>query len=201
MIYGWKAKDLGQTQIPGACPSCGTEGSVALHVVQKYAHFLFIPVFPLRRSAVTVCGHCKHTLEGKELSPSAQMVYQSARSEFKAPVWMWSGLIIIGLLTPVAVWQSNKHDKAVLARLNAPQVGDMYEIKLGTRRYTLYKVEEVSGDSIYVSVFNYETNKHRGLGELLDKEDGEFGPDLIGYSRADVLAMREDRMIQGLRDL
>lgn len=201
MIYGWKAKDLGQTMVPGACPSCGTENSVALHVVQKYAHVLFIPLLPFGRKAITVCEHCKQTLEGKALSPSSQMVYQSARAQFKAPVWMWSGVIIIALLTPVAMWQSAKHDKEVLARLNAPQVGDLYEIKLGSRSYTYYKVEEVSGDSIYVSIFNYETNKMRGLSELLDKEDGEFGPDLIGYSRADVLAMREDRMIVGLKDI
>ncbi len=201
MFYGWKAKDLGQTQVPGACPSCGTEGSVALHVVQKYAHGIFIPAFPLGKKAITVCGHCKQTLEGKELSPSAQMVYQSARSQFKTPIWMWSGVIIIALLTPLAIWQSDKHDKEVLARLNAPKVGDLYEIKLGYKSYTLYKVEQVSGDSIYVSTFNYESNKLRGLSDLLDKEDGEFSPDLVGYSRADVLAMREDRTIVGFRDL
>ena len=201
MFYGWKAKDLGQVQVPGTCPSCATEGSVALHVFQKYAHVLFIPAFPLGKKAVTVCGHCKQTLEGKELSPSGKLVYESARSQFKTPVWMFSGMIVIALLTPLAIWQSGKYNAKVLAQLNAPKVGDMYEVKLGTRSYTLYRVEEVSGDSIYTSIFNYETNKTRALGDLLDKPDGEFGEDLIGYSRADVIAMREDGMIVGIRDL
>ena len=154
MFYGWKAKDLGQVHVPGTCPSCATEGSVALHVFQKYAHVLFIPAFPLGKKAITVCGHCKQTLEGKELSPSAQMVYQSARGQFKTPGWMFSGLIVIALLTPLAIWQSGKYNAKVLARLNAPGVGDMYDVKLGTRSYTLYRVERVSGDSIYTSIFN-----------------------------------------------
>ena len=171
-----------------------------MHVLQKYAHAIFIPAFPIGKKAISVCGHCKQVLEGKELSPSAQMVYQSARSQFKPPVWMWSGLIVFALLIPWAIWQSDRHNKEVLARLNDPKVGDLYEIKLGNRSYSLYQVEEISGDSVYVSLFNYETNKTRGLSELLDKADGEFGPELIGYSRADVLAMRADGMIVGLRD-
>ena len=200
MLYGFKTKELGQTLVPGNCPACGTENSVALHIVQKYIHFVFLPVVPIGRSAVTHCEHCQQTLTGKQLSPSAKEVFKAALAEFKTPVWMFSGLAIILLLIPLAFWQSGRHNKEVLARLNAPKEGDLYEIQLGTRSYSFYKVMRVSGDSIYVGLYNYETDKRRGLGSILDKKDGEFGEDLIGYSHADVLAMREDGMILDVRD-
>jgi len=56
------------------------------------------------------------------------------------------------------------------------------------------------GDSIQVGLYNYETDKRRAVGGLLDRQDGEFSEDLVGYSHADVLAMREDGMILDVRD-
>lgn len=200
MFYGLKTKELGQTRVPGACPSCGTENSVALHVVQKYIHFVFLPIVPIGRSAVTHCEHCQQTLTGKQLSPSAKEVFKAALAEFRTPIWTYSGVAIVALLTPLALWQSDRHDKEVIARLNTPKEGDLYEILLGGRSYSFYRVSRVSGDSIYVGLYNYETNKWRGLGSLLRKEDGEFSKDLIGYSHADVLAMRKDGMILDVRD-
>lgn len=186
--------------VPGICPSCGTADQVALHVVQRYAHALWIPVFPLTKKGITRCDHCLQTLEGRAMSENARLVMQSAKGQFKAPVWMFSGLIVIVLLIPLAFWQSGRHYNEVLARLSAPVEGDLYEIHLGARSYSFYKVMRVSADSIHVGLYNYETDKWRGLGSLLDKADGEFSEDLIGYSHADVLAMREDGMILDVRD-
>jgi hypothetical protein len=44
---------------------------------------------------------------------------------------MFSGVIVIGLLIPWAFWQSGRNDVAVRAKLQAPLVGDVYEIDLG----------------------------------------------------------------------
>jgi hypothetical protein len=196
MIYGWRMKELGQVPVPGACPACGTEGSVRLHVLQKYSHILWIPLFPLGKSGVTVCDHCKQALEGKELTPASQSLFSAVKGQHKTPVWMFTGLAIIAALIPLGIYQSSQHDKKVIAMLATPQVGDVYEIKLAARSYTLYKVREVVGDSVFVAPHEYETNKISGLSDLKDKGESAYTEERIGFDRQGLLDLQNDGTIR-----
>lgn len=199
MFYGWRAKDLGDVTVPGACPSCGTPGSVELHVLQRYAHALWIPLFPLGKKGIARCSHCGQKLEGRAMGENARMVLSGVKGHFKTPAWTYTGLIIIALLIPAAFWQSGKNDALINSMLNTPQVGDLYEVKLGPRRYSLYRVDRISGDSIYVAAYNLEVEKWRQVNGLIGKEGGHFGTRLTGYSRGDMLAMRSDGTILSVR--
>jgi hypothetical protein len=200
MFYGSRAKELGRTTVPGECPSCGTANSVQLHVTQKYAHMMFIPLFPFGRKGMTRCEHCKQTLEGRHLSESSKHVMDAAKELYPTPMWMYFGLFLSVLLIPVGIWISREHDEQLIARLNAPKVGELYEVKLGYKRYTYYKVVRVSGDSIYASACKQETNKLSAMYRLLKEGDAAFDPELVGYSHADVMALQEDGTIIDVRD-
>ncbi len=200
MNYGTRSRHVNTVIIPGACGKCGAEGSVRLQLFRKYAHASILPLVPLGRTGYTECSNCKQVLEGKMMSPSAQQLFNDLKPTIRAKWWMYSGAVILAIAIPFSLWLDANRDQQTATFLAEPKAGDLYEVKLSSGNYSFYKVALVSGDSIYVGLYNYETTRMRGLSDLLKKEDGEFGEDLIGYSHADVLAMREDGMILAVRD-
>lgn len=191
MIYGWRSKELGQVDVPGACGHCGAEGEVTMHILQKYVHILWIPLFPIGKSGVTQCTHCKEVLVGKELPPEYKELFKAVKGQHRTPVWMFAGPIIIAALTPFAIHQSNKHNARVLEQLNAPQVGDVYEVKESSRNYTLYKVREVKGDSVFVARHTHLVSKQRGLWQLRSDGDEAYTDERLGFDKQGLVQMQQ----------
>lgn len=195
IFYGTRTRHKSTHAIPGPCPHCETEGSVELNIFQRYAHFFWIPVFPIGRIAETDCSHCKEVRSGKHLQPSAQQLYNELVKEDRTPIWMFSGSFIILILIPLAFWQSGRNDVAVRELLRTPKVGDVYEISLDDRRYTLYKVADVLMDSVTVLLSNKETNKLRGLYSIEEEGDAAYDDERASFSLSDLQKMRDDDVI------
>jgi hypothetical protein len=195
VFYGTRTRHKSTHPLPGPCPHCGTEGSVELDIHQRYAHVFWIPVVPLGRVAGTECTHCKEVRRAKEMHPATQLLAKDLLKEDRTPVWMFSGVIVIGLLIPWAFWQSGRNDVAVRAKLQAPLVGDVYEIDLVDGGYTLYKVTAVTGDSVTVLLCNSETNKLRGLYTLEAEGDAAYSDEQAAFSLADLQRMRDEGVV------
>ncbi len=187
IIYGSRHKVAAQETYPGKCVHCDQIATVQFVVIQRYAHVFWIPFFPIGKKGASVCSHCKQALNEKQFNDDYHHFYNQVKLNRRPPVYMYSGLILIGLLVISAVISSNKHQAELRKRLAHPQVGDIYSIKEGYDRYTLYKVAHTSKDSVYLLFHMMEINKERGLDKL--RSIDVYGNEQQAYPLGEIEAM------------
>ena len=90
IIYGTKAKEILSEHVTDKCANCNTQNNIDIHVFQKYAHVFWIPFFPMSKTGLSRCEHCKQMLNPKEMPPNLLNAYETLKSSVKPPVWMWS---------------------------------------------------------------------------------------------------------------
>jgi len=189
IIYGSKSKELAKDILTDKCPNCGTQNSIDMHVFQKYAHVFWIPFFPMGKTGVSQCDHCKQVLKLKEMSSSLKISYDNLKAQTKVPIWMFSGLVLVAALIAFGVISDKKKDEKNAKLILTPQSGDIFEIKTNDNQYTLYKIAQVQGDSVFVRINNYETNKATGIDDLKRKGDNVYSEEVFGLSKAELKQM------------
>ena len=166
IIYGHRSAHLGSSK-PNhlECPNCNTKGSTEIHVFRRHAHVFWIPLFPMGRYGVSECSHCKQVYEKKEMSSDIRAEYDIASMDAKGPIWQFAGLVIIALLAIGAyfVGEQNKEDN--LAKLNTPEVGDIYECEYG-EGFSTFRIEAVEADSLLIVENDYETDEKSGIDDI-----------------------------------
>ena len=182
IIYGVKATDIAPPVLIANCPNCGAQNSTYLHVFQRYAHIFWIPLFPIGKTAVSQCSHCKQVLKLKEMPPALVNTYEQAKAEAKTPVWTFSGLAVVAVIIIIGVISDKNKDQRNAKLILAPKAGDIFEIKTKDRQYTLYRVDQVEADSVIIRINKFETDKVSGLADL--KSKGESGYDEEQYAIA-----------------
>jgi hypothetical protein len=170
IIYGSKGKEIAKELQIEKCANCGQLSSVELHVYRRYAHVFWIPFFPLRKVGYSQCTHCKQVLEEKQMPEPLRQAYDNLEKQSKTPVWMFSGLALVAVLISIGVISAKQQDARNAKWILDPRKGDVYEVRNNFNSYTLYKVEEVVKDTVYVQFSMYETNKSSGLRDLKSKE-------------------------------
>lgn len=188
IIYGSRNKEVAREHIVEKCPHCGTMNSIDMHVFQKYAHVFWIPFFPMGKTGISQCDHCRQVLNPKEMPASLRAAYDNLKAGSRTPIWTFSGLGLIVLLVAFAIVQDKKKNEKNAKLIAAPIAGDIFKIKTTDRKYTLYKVDEVSADSVFILINNYEVNKLSGLHEL---ESKSYSPDIYGFSKKELKTMLE----------
>jgi zinc-ribbon family len=192
IIYGTKAKEIGKEIISEKCTNCGSILKIDMHVFQKYAHVFWIPFFPIGKTGVSQCDHCKQVLKLKEMPPSIKTSYDNLKAQSKTPVWMFSGLALIALIIISGTISSKNNDKKNAKLILAPHKGDIFEIKTKENQYTIYKVDEVASDSVFIVVNAFETNLQTGIADIKKKGDSSFIYDAFGFSKKELKKMLED---------
>jgi hypothetical protein len=188
IVYGSRSKELAKDIISDQCPNCGKANSIDMHVFQKYAHVFWIPIFPMGKSGVCQCDHCKQVLTHKEMPATLAISYNNLKAKAKTPVWMFSGLALFAMLIFMGAVTAKQNDAENAKLILTPQAGDIFEVKLAYKQYTLYKVDQVEGDSVFIQISNYETNKKRGLNELKSRD---YSEEAFGFSKAELKQMLE----------
>jgi hypothetical protein len=191
IVYGTKNKELAKEIITDKCPNCGTQNSIDMHVFQKYAHVFWIPFFPTGKTGVSQCDHCKQVLKLKEMPASLKDDYENIKARFKTPLWMFSGLALVAALVAIGIISEKQKGEKNAKFIHAPVAGDIFEIKTKESQYTLYKVDEVNGDSVFVRINNYETNKATGINDLKKKGDSVYSEEAYGFSKNELKQMLE----------
>jgi len=186
IIYGSKSKELAKEHITDKCPNCSTPNSITIYVFQKYAHVFWIPFFPMNKIGASQCDHCKQVLKQKEMPAALKSDYERLAKQAKTPVWMFAGLALVALLIITGIISDKNKDAKNARLILTPQAGDIFKIKAGDNQYTLYKVEEVAGDSVILHQSNYQVNKETGLDELKNKA---YSNDLYSFSKKEIKAM------------
>ncbi len=189
IVYGVRSKELAKEMVSHTCENCGTQNSIDLYVFQKYAHVFWIPFFPAGKTGVSVCNNCKQVLKLKQMPPQLAERYERLRSEEKTPVWMFSGLGVLAVLIVAGVIFSKQKDEKNALLITSPHQGDVFEVRTKEQQYTLYKVYEVKGDSAYIQLSNYETNKPSGLVDLKAKGAAAYTQDIYSFSKTELQQM------------
>ena len=189
IIYGTKNKKLAKEVVTDKCSNCGTQNSIELYVFQKYAHVFWIPFFPIGKTAVSQCDHCKQVLKLKEMPAALTTVYENAKSQAKTPAWTFSGLALLAVLITVGILNDKKNDEKNAQLILTPKSGDIFEVKTKDNHYTLYKIENIEGDSAFIRINQFETNKMTGLADLKRKGESAYSEDVFSFSKIELKTM------------
>ncbi len=192
IIYGSRSKQLAKEIVMDKCPHCGSQSSIDMHVFQKYAHVFWIPLFPLGKTGVSQCDHCKQVLKLKQMPSSLTTSYENIKAQTKTPLWMFTGLALIALLITVGIISDKNKDEKNAKLILAPQKGDVFQIKTKEDQYSLLKVNQISGDTVFVQPNNFETNKLSGIRELKMKD---YSEELLAFTKAELKSMLEKEEI------
>lgn len=192
IIYGSKAKELAKEIITDKCPNCGNQNTIDMHVFQKYAHVFWIPLFPIGKTGVSQCDHCKQVLKLNQMPPHLKTAYTNLKAQAKTPIWMFIGSALIVALIIFAAIEGNEKDAKNAKLILSPQMGDVFEVKTKEGDYTLYKVALVEADSVFIRVNEFQVNKSSGLYKIREKGDVAFSQDLYGFSKAELKKMQAD---------
>lgn len=188
VIYGTRATRLVAEHIVDKCPHCETQNNMEMHIFQVYAHIFWIPAFPLYKTGVNQCNHCKQVLKSKEMSGALKLTYENLKSQTKAPKWTFAFLGVMVAVVTLAAIVGQQNDKENAQFIASPQIADIYEVEMGSREYTLYKVEAVEGDSVFVCPSNYAVNKSSGLNKLKYKD---YSDEVYGFTKKQLKNMLE----------
>jgi len=193
IIYGWRAKQLGKEIVHDDCRHCRSRGTVEVNVFQKYAHVFWIPFFPIGKTAVSQCSHCKETLQLKEMPDNYKNTYQVLKKNTRIPAYMFIGLVLIGGLIILGIVVNKQKNKKIADRVRQPLRGDIYEMKISSDAYTICRIEKVTADSVFFISHLMQTNKSSGLSGL--KDNPRFDNELQGISKQDLAAWDQKGMI------
>ena len=188
IIFGTAGREIAKGKIRAACANCKEPNNINMFIVQRYAHVYGIPFFPTEKKAVTECISCNHVLEKKQFPESYIYNYLDMKSTAKAPIWMFTGLGIIAIIIFVGIIAGIRNDNENAELVLSPKKGDIYEIKLSYKQYTLYKVDKVEGNAVYFFENEYISDKTEGLKDLLQKP---FYTESVPIMRTDLKAMLE----------
>lgn len=198
VVFGSKATEVATEVIQDKCSNCGTQNSVRMTVFQKYAHVFWIPFFPIGKTGLTQCSHCKQVLEKKEFPVYLRSNYETLKLKGKTPVWTFSGIILFIAFFIFGGIMSKQREEKNLMLIASPQAGDIFEIKIDYKQYTLYKVEKIDGDTVFVLLNDYETNKRRGLKDLKIRRDESFSGESIPILKPDLKMMLDEGEIMDI---
>ncbi len=97
-LFGAGSKHVTTVPLDGlACPHCGTTGSLEVTVLSRYVHVFWIPFFPIGKTTVSVCRHCKQALRLKEMPPVLQAPARAVESSAGTPLTSYALLVVLGV--------------------------------------------------------------------------------------------------------
>jgi hypothetical protein len=97
IIYGTKAHLLVTEGVAEQCAHCYSNNAIQMSVFQRYAHVFWIPFFPVNKTGVSQCIHCKQALRLKEMPAALRLSFDNLKLRTKTPYWTFSGLALIAL--------------------------------------------------------------------------------------------------------
>lgn len=166
IIYGTRGKLIKSEMIAEPCANCNNANSIEMNVFQRWAHIFWIPFFPIGKTGVSQCMHCKQVLTLKQMPEMLRISYSNLKSQAKTPIWTFSGLLLLAIIIVAVIITGKQKDERVKAMISALKANDVLEIKLDDGNYTLAKVSRVKGDSVFIVVNKFQTDKASGIDKL-----------------------------------
>ncbi len=197
-FLGIGRKKLSTEAIGSKCPSCGSDEMMMVDIYARYFALLWIPVFPLGKEAQVTCPKCGHKPEMHTLPASFFLETEQMKSILSSPGYLFTGSVLILLAAVFIAFRlisgiSNTDTNTLESYLNSPEPGDVYEIKTDEGNYSLLKIVDVKGDSVYVRFHNDEIENESDLTSL--KNGGGYSRELYAFSLEHMKINYEDGLI------
>ena len=194
VFYGSKASKLKEGQLINVkCPNC-TEGQTMHYgIYGKYAYVYWIPLFPIGKTYVLECNHCKRTYNLKELPEQIKQKFELEKAGVRFPLWYFSGLILIAIAIALATYLSKKDAENDKLYIQQPMIGDVYSVKASqTGYYTSMKITKVTTDSVYVVFNDYEIDRKSKIYKINKTEN--YTTEIDGYSKEEIQTLLEQEL-------
>jgi len=191
IVYGKRKSAISTQENREQCDNCGTRRSIQLRVYQHYLHVFWIPFFPLRKTGVSECRHCGQVLNKKDFSSNLESEYTILKFNSRTPLWTFIGIGLLLILSISGIYNRRQRAIRSASYIANPIVDDLYKVKRDIRHYTLFKVDKVAGDTVFLLVSLYETNKFSGLSELISKGNAAYDLEPIPMLRWELIEMFE----------
>lgn len=191
VLFGSRAGHLKTLRIPEPCRNCKASNSVEFIVYQRFAHIFWIPIFPTRKVFTSQCYNCKDSLIEDEVKASYPHVYQETRKKLFVPFWSFTGIALVaGLILFISILSYIRTVKNQFI-IQSPERGDIYRYVTKDGEYSLLKVSEIKGDTVYVFTNSYTTKSVRGISRLIDDSYFSFSKESSPKLRSDLIQMFE----------
>lgn len=189
-IYGVRDKKLKTySDREFLCENCNSPKFDYI-VRQKYFHLFLIPIVPVDKYAGIHCNDCGFTR--KEIYSKNGSAYIK---KTRTPVYMYSWLILIGLLIAYGITNSSVVSSKEKEYIKNPVEGDVYSIKFkddnNQDAYTLIKIINVSNDSVYF----FQCNVYYSQIMSSLKTNEYFVTDTFASSKAEIANMYNEGTI------
>jgi hypothetical protein len=192
IFFGSRSGHLKTLKAPGQCRTCRTNDSLELLVDQKFAHIFWIPMFPIRKIYTAECYQCKDFLTEAEIKASHPLIYQETRKTVTTPFWSFTGLALIFsfilLISILGYIRTIKHQFMI----QTPKSGDIYKYLSKEGEFSLLKVSEIIGDTVYVYSNSYTTRNTISMRKLIDESQFSFSSEPGPKLRSDLIQMFEN---------
>lgn len=195
IVFGTASKQIASGKISTACSNCQEQNSLNVFIIQRYAHVYYIPFIPDSKKAVSQCTKCNYVLENIYFPESYKSDYETLNLNTKTPIWTYTGLGLLAILI-IALFIGIELDNTENAELVlSPKKGDIYEIELSPEKYTLYKVDKVEGNAVYMFENEFTTNQASPTQDLSEKP---FYKESVPIMKSDLKMMLEKGQIMDI---
>lgn len=157
-FFGTRSTALATTPLPDlACAHCHQPETLTCTVFSRYVHLFWIPVFPIGKSSVTVCQHCKQALTLPQMPASYRGPVQAFQQQVSTPITQYMLLVLLGVVIIISLVASLfKRTPPVAEPVSSAAaltevVGNRYQFAVADdgRQYALLEVTRVTADSVY----------------------------------------------------
>ncbi len=131
------------------CPHCNSKGSIQLICYVRHVRVAKLPLFPLRKEVLNQCTVCGKRVSQRQL-PEIQTEEELLKYQTKVPLKFLSGLLLILLAAGASFVVFSEKKNPSLHYIAFPRQGDLYQVKTDDRMYTLWLVDSVLSDSVYL---------------------------------------------------
>jgi hypothetical protein len=199
IFFGSRTGHLKTLKVQGHCKNCKRTDSVELIIYQKFAHIFFVPIFPIKKIYAAQCFQCKNLFTESEVKEWFALTYTNARRRVHSPLWSFTGLaavfILVLLISILNYFRSIKNQYMI----QMPKSGDIYRYKTEYGEFTLLRVSEVIGDTVYIFTNNYSTTTGTTIRRMIDQTEFDFKKEAIPKLRSDLIDMFENGEITDIK--
>ena len=190
ILFGVGQKHLLTEPLNDKCPKCDSDNSLSMEVSVDCFDIFWIPFFPLAKRVFVKCSNCDFNKNLYFLNQHFKDKYKQLKPSISTPRYLYTGAVLALLLIVFLIFRGIAKDKKTKEFVYSPMVGDIYEVKSSNDRYSLNRIVEIIGDSVFVCFHKYETDRKYDLKDF-DREGG-FDEDIYLYFKDELISLYLD---------
>lgn len=184
-FYGWNNFKL-RTKRPldMSCYNCNKVGQTNITKYVKFAHFMYVPLFPYQIINEFECVHCRSVLTYGEMDKDLRQSHQQYISA-TPPVWSFAGLLIILGLVIYSLIPNFADKDNLVSKITTPEVDRIFDYKINEGEFSTFKVCSFDNEFIYVVYNQFQTESSKEMESV--SEPNFFTQDTIAIEKKELL--------------